>query len=670
MKLKRIISVIFILLILFTNSLVAFAEETEEDDHQTVYINEQYGSETDITTTNYVGVDTSNYNGYVKPSTEVYDDANGYLYQDEYFASYYFKGLENNFGYNTHGSCGYVATAMMLSYYDTYLDDNIISEQYDKEGFVNSSLDLSNTNNESPGIEREVNSLCPTNSGVSKLKDLDSEHYWKVVENHWRIYFHLYLIKLAEEEFNMYHDTLGVLEEGGIQVPIDSDNPCASAMLHQKSLMEYYLYNVKNYTPSDVSIEYANTDVRNFAINKIKNGQPVMLLLGGLSGFHFVVAYDLDDKETANNSDDDIYAHYGWKTVQDIDGNIKDAMHLNIDTDEFDLLVSAMAINFNVEHSHAYNYKDSLGNTYCSCYFPVHPEHVCSYTDHNDFSTYQCGCSANGVGSTYHILNHTNLGDSGHTVECDFCGYVSNEGHSLQYSSNSSDLTHIASCTKCDYTTTTSHNYRCYGTMGTFHSEACIDCGYAHMGLANVPYTSVDANSHSKTCPDCGYTKSGEHNKSYENISDSNHKEYCTECDYVNSAISHDYTNDYEYYNTTQHTSYCVCGAFVLRNHTYQIITEGQLKLDACIYCVGERNHEHSYTYTPCNDGKTHHTSCGCGISNYEQCFGIAGEGVLPRCLKCNQRLSGNIIIPLEDDDDDENDVMFFKEDGIEEETE
>ena len=40
------------------------------------------------------------------------------------------------------------------------------------------------------------------------------------------------------------------------------------------------------------------------------------------------------------------------------------------------------------------------------------------------------------------------------------------------------------------------------------------------------------------------------------------------------------------------------------------------------------------------------------------------------RCLKCNQRLSGNIILPLKDDNNDENDVMFFKEDGIEEETE
>lgn len=537
MKLKRIISVIFILLILFTNSLVAFAEETEEDDYQTVDINEQDASETDVATTNYIDVDASNYNGYVKPSTGVYDDANGYLYQDEYFASYYFKGLENNFGYNTHGSCGYVAAAMMLSYYDTYLDDNIISEQYDKEGFINSSLDLSNTNNESPGIEREVNSLCPTNSGVSKLKDLDSENYWKVVENHWRIYFHLYLIKLAEEEFNMYHDTLGVLEEGGIQVPIDSDNPCASAMLHQKSLIEYYLYDVKNYTSSDVSLEYTNTDVRNFAINKIKNGQPVMLLLGGTTGFHFVIAYDLDDKGTADNSDDDIYAHYGW---------YDDTVHINIDTDEFDLLVSAMAINFNVEHSHAYNYKDSLGKTYCSCYFPVHPEHVHSYTSYDSLShKYSCGCVASYPASIGHNFNYSDIDVNSHSKSCLDCGYLSTEAH----------------------------NYQPYKTC----YEKCSDCDYIHQ-IKDHDYThryeSIDNGSHYSYC-ECGSRTTSSHS-----FTTSGALDICTSC-----KLEKNHVHSYSYLSCRDgatHRATCRCGSSSIEQ-CFGMVESGNLR--RCTKC-------------------------------------------------------------------------------------
>lgn len=235
MKLKRIISVIFILLILCANSLIIFAEETEEDDYETIDINEQDVSESDISIANYIDIDTSNYNGYIKPSTNEYDDANGHIYQDEYFASYYFKALKNNFGYNTHGSCGYVAAAMMLSYYDTYLDDNIIPEQYDKEGFINSNFDVSNINNESPGINREPEKIYDANGNKIRLDSLSVEDYWNFIVANWTNHFQLNLIKLAEEEFNMYHEVLTILEECNISAV--SSAACASTMLQQKNLL-------------------------------------------------------------------------------------------------------------------------------------------------------------------------------------------------------------------------------------------------------------------------------------------------------------------------------------------------------------------------------------------------------------------------------------------------
>ena len=47
----------------------------------------------------------------------------------------------------------------------------------------------------------------------------------------------------------------------------------------------------------------------------------------------------------------------------------------------------------------------------------------------------------------------------------------------------------------------------------------------------------------------------------------------------------------------------------------------------------------------------------------------MTGANGLTRCEKCNQVLKGSLITPF-GDDDDENDVVIFKEDGIEEETE
>ena len=44
----------------------------------------------------------------------------------------YFKNLTENIGYNeTSSSCGYVALGMLLNYYDTSLNDNIVEEKYE-----------------------------------------------------------------------------------------------------------------------------------------------------------------------------------------------------------------------------------------------------------------------------------------------------------------------------------------------------------------------------------------------------------------------------------------------------------------------------------------------------------------------------------------------------------
>lgn len=53
------------------------------------------------------------------------------IFIDEYYASQYFKNLNSNFGNNVYGTCTYVAIGMLLSFYDTYWDDNFIDDNYD-----------------------------------------------------------------------------------------------------------------------------------------------------------------------------------------------------------------------------------------------------------------------------------------------------------------------------------------------------------------------------------------------------------------------------------------------------------------------------------------------------------------------------------------------------------
>ena len=54
------------------------------------------------------------------------------IFLDDYYSSLYFSNLVDNFGNNTHGTCSYVAIGMLLSFYDSYWNDNLIPESYDK----------------------------------------------------------------------------------------------------------------------------------------------------------------------------------------------------------------------------------------------------------------------------------------------------------------------------------------------------------------------------------------------------------------------------------------------------------------------------------------------------------------------------------------------------------
>ena len=521
MKIQRIIILLLVFSMLFVNSNSVLAIEIQNDDVEILYTYEENITENDISTNSVGDVDSQNILAQMKPANGLYDTDN--IYQKDKFATYYFSNLKENFGNNTKGSCGYVAVAMMLSYYDTYLNDDIIDDTYDKTTAL-SSFKLANIS-DSPGIRREDDSICPgyvpsptgADAGDSLLWALDIDDYWNLIENNHNNYFHLNLIKLAEEQFNMYHDTIAVLEECGIIIEIDTQYPCATTLLHQKSVIEYYLYQVKG-LEGQVSLEYvnaANTDVRNFAINKIKNGQPVMLLLGSSSGFHFVVAYDLDENGTEDTSDDTIYAHYGWDEDPLPDGTFKYYTHVNIDTDNYPWLVSALAINFDMEHSCSDNYIENEGTpsekTYCSCYFSCHPEHEHQYELSSDDSQhkYSCNCS----------LYYGNYYD-----------------HDYEYISTDSNY-HSIVCADCSHTITEEHNTMMQAVSGNQHAEECWDCGYidestreahlfdgwvfinetTHMSRCECGARGITTASHVFTLPDkiagrmicrgCGYTK-------------------------------------------------------------------------------------------------------------------------------------------------------------------
>lgn len=252
-------------------------------------------------------------------------------YLEDNYSTYYFSNLKTNYGNNAIGSCGYVATGMLLSYWDTYWDDNVIPENYEM-------ITLFDTNqfeleSESPGIYFEPNSLV---GGV------DVYDYYQIVEQYSNFYFHLKLIQIAKEIFGEYRFD-------------DPDGqPLGMAYSEYKEFFEYYIYDYRGFSRDDVEviIYQGNSDsVKEKAIELIKQGIPVKLSIGG----HAVVGYDYDEEN------DDIYCHFGWGS---------NATHVTINQMGYNNYYHLAAFKFNNQHSHSNNYKfynEEESHTFCSC---------------------------------------------------------------------------------------------------------------------------------------------------------------------------------------------------------------------------------------------------------------------------------------------------------------
>lgn len=79
MRNNKILILILVFSILFVNSIFVFAEEEEEYNSQVEEVNEQNTSNNSRSINPSVNVDTSNYNGYIKPATDQYDDGDGVI---------------------------------------------------------------------------------------------------------------------------------------------------------------------------------------------------------------------------------------------------------------------------------------------------------------------------------------------------------------------------------------------------------------------------------------------------------------------------------------------------------------------------------------------------------------------------------------------------------------
>lgn len=219
---------------------------------------------------------------------------------------FYFENLKDYHGYNDGKICGVVAGEIVLGYYDTFFNDNIVSEDYSKEGVTNSSSSSLTSWSQSPGTGFNVPYDDPS----------------------------------ADSRFTEVLVTNATV--GNLMISPRANGMTCSMV---KNMFYQYLGNDYSYTITD----YYNNNVQSAIENAINNNRPVI----AEGKEHFVVAYGYDD--------DYVYIHTGW-------GFSAITPWSTFTDSQFLTNKSVLDIAFSGNHIHSDNYyHNQTRSYYCGC---------------------------------------------------------------------------------------------------------------------------------------------------------------------------------------------------------------------------------------------------------------------------------------------------------------
>lgn len=218
-------------------------------------------------------------------------------------AAFYFNNLRINLGYNLYNSCLYVAAGALLSYYDTYLNDNFIDSRFEVNSYLNyqSICEQYNSNDycESPGIknDKEKMYLLGDDKEMASIGVSDIEAQIDYYGNHDN-YFQFYLLTLAKSTGSLSDYPLSNLNFSN-----SMDNIC--------KLLNLYLLSI-DITHGNAFKCYDNLSY-NEIISIVKNGFPVICELEDFKSTtgHAVIAYDY--VEGFSNPEDGLIFNMGWE---------------------------------------------------------------------------------------------------------------------------------------------------------------------------------------------------------------------------------------------------------------------------------------------------------------------------------------------------------------------
>ena len=296
----------------------------------------------------------------------------------------YFQNLFTYSPINSQGSCGYVSFIQYLSYYDTFWNDNIIPESYDRNQGNVTSLNLARA--VSPGVLRQA---YPKNN------------LYEHIQNTKATDFQMYLMDIVNQ--SLAHNQTE----------------------YSYSIGMWNYYRILNALFPNTTVSFSYTRVQNFGssakpidLNVINGfdsyvkgqldlGKPVMLhiadyneITGVYENYHSVVAYYYDTNG--------IHAHFGWG----------ESSSDTIISSEYQITEAGVMSLDNISEVHSNNY---LANNieYCGCGYHVHVYNGWRYL--NRMSHIEiCECGARGVATRNHSVRESDIVNN--KANCLGCG--------------------------------------------------------------------------------------------------------------------------------------------------------------------------------------------------------------------------------------------------------
>lgn len=414
-------------------------------------------------------------------------------------ADHYFTTLAGDFiPFNAIGSCAYVATAMLLGYYDAYWNDNFISDIYEQDVEYNSF-----TNDFVSGNFKTENELLTAwynqyrSEGGTEDRDDYEEQYYTGFASFYRNqgFLHLDLIGMGEDAG--YYEGISHYDKYGAFItdiaPI-LDDYFDDIFGNYRYYDPHNLNDILGVTPP-ISIKILDSrnegtsqqDVVNKIYELVAQGIPVMYQgtrsvanAEGKITSHILIAFSTVMDEQGNITDCNLHTGHITDPLTTLDTTVHDSklgiLWLEIDESQ-------------IPHVHCDNYVEG-NNRYCSCqvYGDLHEEHehekgtLISYDEIKHVYDCKWGCDdPDDIVEELHTLIDYGVDATGnHIYKCN-CGYEEERPHIFSRYTPISD----------------SLNARSY------HYKIC-DCGYRELDEHSFV---VSANPRYSRCQHCGYTR-------------------------------------------------------------------------------------------------------------------------------------------------------------------